>query len=167
MQWRIQGGGGAGGPPPPLLGHDVGFLTLGPKLDPRLDPPPLFACRPKAKMDPSGGSRVCVWQGWSPRRPLWMTSHGQCPRGGGACECPRVGVFFNFSEGGWRHADNVQGGGGCLWKILYPRLDPPPPFKNPGSAPVSSVMSDVTAMPVLVIGLLTIPPWLRDPRPIW
>ena len=29
-----------------------------------------------------------------------MTSHGQCPRGGGACECPRVGVFFNFSEGG-------------------------------------------------------------------
>ena len=21
-------------------------------------------------------------------------------RGGGACECPRVGVFFNFSEGG-------------------------------------------------------------------
>ena len=41
-------GGGAGGPdPPPLLGHDVlyfvGFLTLGPKLD----PPPLFACRPK------------------------------------------------------------------------------------------------------------------------
>ena len=33
---------------------------------------------------------------------------------GGACECPRVGVFSNFSEGGWRHADNVQGGGGCF-----------------------------------------------------
>ena len=31
----------------------------------------------------------------------------------GACECARVGVFFNFSEGGWRHADNDQGG--CLW----------------------------------------------------
>ena len=31
---------------------------------------------------------------------MWMTSHGQCPRGGGACECPRVGVFFNLSEGG-------------------------------------------------------------------
>ena len=30
---------------------------------------------------------------------IWMTSHGQCPRGG-ACECPRVGVFFNLSEGG-------------------------------------------------------------------
>ena len=24
-----------------------------------------------------------------------MTSHGQCARGGGACECPRVGVVFN------------------------------------------------------------------------
>ena len=51
-QWRIQGGGGVQGVrTPPLLGHDVGFLTLGP-----LDPPPF-------------------------------------------CECPRVGVFFNFSEG--------------------------------------------------------------------
>ena len=49
-------GGGSRGSGPPLLGHDVaivGFLTLGPKLD-----PPFFACRPK--MDPSGGSRVCV-----------------------------------------------------------------------------------------------------------
>ena len=27
-----------------------------------------------------------------------MTSRGQCLRGG-ACECPRVGVFFNFPEG--------------------------------------------------------------------
>ena len=31
---------------------------------------------------------------------MWMmTSHRQCPRGG-ACECPRVGVFFKFWEGG-------------------------------------------------------------------
>ena len=31
----------------------------------------------------------------------WMTSRGQCPRGGGGvCERPRVGVFFKFSEGG-------------------------------------------------------------------
>ena len=35
--------GGAGCPdPPPFLGHDVGFLTLGPKLDPLLDPPPFL-----------------------------------------------------------------------------------------------------------------------------
>ena len=38
-QWRIQGGGGSRGSGPPLLCHDVGFLTLGPKLDPRLAPP--------------------------------------------------------------------------------------------------------------------------------
>ena len=36
------GGGGSMGSGPPLLGHDVGFLTLGPKLDPLLDPPPFF-----------------------------------------------------------------------------------------------------------------------------
>ena len=46
------GGGVQGVRTPPPLGHDVGFLTLGPKLDPPF------------------------------------------------CECPRVGVFFNFSEGG-------------------------------------------------------------------
>ena len=34
-----RGGGGGWGSGPPLLGHDVGFLTLGPKLD-----PPFFAC---------------------------------------------------------------------------------------------------------------------------
>ena len=51
-----------------------------------------------------------------------MTSRRQCPRGGGgACECPRVGVFFNFPEGEWRHADNVQGGG-CACEI--------PPFRK-------------------------------------
>ena len=53
-----------------------------------------------------------------------MTSCGQCPRGG-ACECPRVGVFFNFPEGE-----------SPLQEILYPRLlsvynfgqsTPPPP----------------------------------------
>ena len=47
------GGGGSRGSGPPLLGHDVGFLTLGPKLGPLLDPPPFFfACRPRPKMDP-------------------------------------------------------------------------------------------------------------------
>ena len=66
---------------------------------------------------------------------------------GGAWECPRVGVFFNFSEGGWRHAANVQGsifrraddvtrtmskGGGCLWMS-----SPPPLSGNPVSAPAS------------------------------
>ena len=52
----------------------------------------------------------CAWQGPITR--------------GGACECPRVGVLFNFSEGGWRHAGNVQGGW-CLWMS-----SPPPPFQE-------------------------------------
>ena len=82
---------------------------------------------------------------------MWMTSHGQCPRGGGACECPRGGCFPIFrraddvtrtmSKGGgvpvnvqewgrfsnwWRDADNVQGGGGCL--VFHPsKFRPPPP----------------------------------------
>ena len=59
-----------------------------------------------------------------------MTSRGQCPRGGGACECPRVGVFVIF----WRADDATRtmskgGGGACecldpppLQEILYPRL---------------------------------------------
>ena len=65
------------------MGHDVGFLTLGPKLD-----PPFFACRPK--MDPSGGSRVCVCDRGDHPPPLgmWMTSRGQCPRGGGCLSAP-------------------------------------------------------------------------------
>ena len=42
---------------------------------------------------------------------MWMTSHGQCPRGG-ACECPRGGCFPIF-----RRADDVtrtmSKGGAC------------------------------------------------------
>ena len=53
------------------------------------------------KKDPSGGCRVCVCDRGDhlpPHLGMWMTSHGQCPRGGGACECPRVGVggVFQF-----------------------------------------------------------------------
>ena len=103
------GGGGPGGPDPPLLGHDVGFLTLGPKLDP-----------PLLWMSKSGGVFQFFWGR--------MTSRGQCPRGGCACECPRVGVFFKFSEVGWRHMDNVQGGGVL---VKNPVSAPgPPPFQK-------------------------------------
>ena len=73
---------------------------------------------------------------------MWMTSHGQCPRGGAVFQffggqmtsrgqCPR-GVPVNVQEWGrfsnwWRHADNVQGGGGCAWCSIHPSSDPPPP----------------------------------------
>ena len=46
---------------------------------------------------------------------------------GGCLWMSKRGVFFNFSEGGWRHADNVQGGGGCAWCSTHPSSDPPPP----------------------------------------
>ena len=50
-----------------------------------------------------GGVLVLVnaqeWGCFSIFRRADDVTRGQCPRGG-ACECPRVGVFFNFSEGG-------------------------------------------------------------------
>ena len=88
-------GGCPGGPgPPPLLGHDVGFLTLGPKLD-----PPLFCLLVDLRWTPVADPGCDRGDHPAPLG-MWMTSHGQCPRGGCACECPRVGVFFKFSEGG-------------------------------------------------------------------
>ena len=59
-----------------------------------------------------------------------MTSRGQCPRGGVLVNVQEW-VFFNFPEGEWRHADNVQGGGGAC-EI--------PPSGNPVSAPVICVI---------------------------
>ena len=53
------GSRGQGVRTPPLLGQDVGFLTLCPKLDPLLDPPPflLVDLRWTPVADPG---RVCV-----------------------------------------------------------------------------------------------------------
>ena len=45
-------GGVAQGVRTPLFGHDISFLTLGPKLDPLLDPPFFFAWRPKMAPPP-------------------------------------------------------------------------------------------------------------------
>ena len=114
--------GGSRGSGPPLLGHDVGFLTLGPKLDPLLDPP-LFACRPKMDLVADPG---CVCDRGDHPHPLGMrmTSHGQCPWGGVLVNVQEWGCFSIFLR-----ADDVMrtmSKGGCLWKILYPRLDPPP-----------------------------------------
>ena len=80
---------------------------------------------------------------------MWMTSHGQCPRG----------VLVNVQEWGcfsiFRRADDVtrtMSKGGCLWmsspppplqEILYPRLDrdTPPPKLYPISPTASDVAS--------------------------
>ena len=55
-------------------------------------PPPLIC------PDTENLWKVCVTD-HPPPLGMWMTSHGHCPRGG-ASECPRVEVFFNFSKGG-------------------------------------------------------------------
>ena len=52
---------------------------------------------------------------------MWMTSHGQCPRGG-ACECPRVGAFFKLMTS----RGQCPRGGGCAWCSTHPSSDPPP-----------------------------------------
>ena len=130
VQWRIQGGGGSRGSGPPLLGHDVGFLTLGPKLDPLLDPPFFLVDLRWAPVADPGC--VCVTGVITPP-PLECGWRHRAMSKGGCLWMSKSGGVFKFSEGGWRHADNVQGGGGCLWKILYPRLDPPPFQKSWGA----------------------------------
>ena len=61
----------------------------------------------------------------SPPFGMWMTSHGQCPRGGGCLGMSKSGCVFQFFGGRMTsrvdHADNVQGGGGAS-------PPPPPPF---------------------------------------
>ena len=133
IQWRIQGGGGDRWSPPPLELVPI-LKTYCKVFVTGTDRPPPLEC------------------GWP--------HIGNVQGGGGACECPRVGVFLNFSEGGWRHADNVEGGlvlvnvqgggvfqfsggrmtsrrqcprGGGLWNVS------PPPSGNPVSAPVICV----------------------------
>ena len=53
---------------------------------------------------------------------MWMTSRGQCPRGGGACECPRVGAFFKLMTS---RGQCPRGGGVRL--VFHPSKFRPPP----------------------------------------
>ena len=123
------GGGVQGVRTPPLLSHDVGFLTLGPKLD----PPPFFACRPK--MDPSGGSRVCVSDRGDHPAPPWNVDDVTFQGGGGH----RGGVLVNVQGWGcfsnFLRADDVtrtmSKGDACEKSCIRAWT----PFKNPGSAP--------------------------------
>ena len=51
---------------------------------------------------------------------MWMTSHGQCPRGG-ACECPRGGAFFKLMTSRGQCPRGVR-----AWCSTHPSSDPPP-----------------------------------------
>ena len=54
-----------------------------------------------------------------------MTSHGQCPpRGGGACECPRVGAFFKLMTA---RGQCPRGGGVRLHGVPPIQVQTPPP----------------------------------------
>ena len=71
---------------------------------------------------------------------MWMTSHGQCPRGGGACECPRVGAFFKLMTS---HGQCPRGGGvlvnvqewGAFFKLMTSRGQCPRGGGAPGVPP--------------------------------
>ena len=133
FQWRIQGGGDRDDHPPPL--ELVPILKTYAKCawpGPITPRPPWNVADVTRAMSKGGGC-------------LWMSKSGgvfQFFEGGwrhadnvqgwvGACECPRVGVFFNFPEGGWRHADNVQGGCVCLWMSSPPPLCSTHPSSDP------------------------------------
>ena len=119
-------GGGVQGVRTPLLGHDVGFLTLGPKLD-----PPLFLLVDPRWTPVADPGCVCggVFQF------LWgrMTSRRQCPRGGCLWMSKSGGVFQIF-WGRMTSRGQCAGRGACekscirawtpppLSKILDPRL---------------------------------------------
>ena len=128
------GGGVQGSGPPPLLGHDVGFLTLGPKLDPLLDP--TFFCRPT--MDPSGASRG-GGDHPPPTRPPWNVDDVTRAMSKGGVHVQDWGCFSIFLR-----ADDVtrtmSKGGACEclhapFRKSCIRAWTPPPFRNPGSAP--------------------------------
>ena len=111
LQARSQGGGGGSGgsyDPPPPVAHPKDFVPPFSNFVPPFSnfvPPfsnfvPPFSnfVPPFSNFVPPFSNFVPPFSNFVP--PLeyvdWMTSHGQCPRGGGACECPREwGRFSN------------------------------------------------------------------------
>ena len=100
VQARSQGGGGGGGsggggrttpqlPIPKILFHPLAILFH----------PLAILVHPLA----------ILFHPWN----MWMTSHGQCPRGGGACECPREGGVFQFFGGRMTSRGQCPRGGAC------------------------------------------------------
>ena len=142
----IRGGGGVQGVrTPPPFGPQCRLFNIGP----RVKAPP-WTCP-----DTESLCKVCVTgtDHTPPPLGMWMTSHGQCPRGGG--------VLVNVQEWGcfsiFRRADDVtrtMSKGVCvLVNVFTPPPfrkscirawdgPPPPPFKNPGSAPADEQVYD-------------------------
>ena len=98
MQARSQGGsGGSYDPPPQLPIPKILFHPLAILFHPLaiLFHPSAILFHPLAILfHPSAilfHPLAILFHPWN----MWMTSRGQCPRGG-ACECPRVGAFFKL-----------------------------------------------------------------------
>ena len=110
------GGGVQGVRTPPLLGHNVGFLTLGPKVG----PPPFV--------------NVQEWGCFSIFLMADDVTQTMSKGEGVLVNVQEWGCFSNFLR-----SDDVtrtmSKGGGVLVKNPVSAPGPPPPFKNPGSAP--------------------------------
>ena len=132
-QARSQGGGGSGGsydppqlPIPKILFHPLAILfhplAILFHLSAILFHPLAILFHPSAILSHPLAilfhPLAILFHPWN----MWMTSHGQCPRGGVLVNVQEWGRFSNW----WRHADNVQGGG-CAWCSTHPSSDPPPP----------------------------------------
>ena len=83
----------------------------------------------------------------SPPLGMLMTSHGQCPRGGGACECQSGGVC-QFFVGWMTSRRQCPRGGACECSFT------PPPSGNPVSAP--DTYGSNTPLPLLGVTDVTL-----------
>ena len=125
-QARSRGGGGVGGG-----GGSVGSD----------DPPPQLPI-PKILFHPLAilfHPLAILFHPWN----MWMSSHGQCPRGG-ACECPRVGAFFKLMTS---RGQCPRGGG--LRLVFHPSKFRPPPTWLAGYGPDNrSIIVSTTFIPL-------------------
>ena len=151
MQARSQGGGGGSGgsydppqlPIPKILFHPLAILfhplAILFHLSAILFHPLAILFHPSA----------ILFHPWN----MWMTSHGQCPRGG-ACECPRVGAFFKLMTS----RGQCPRGGGCAWCPTHRSSDPPPTWLagyGPGVLDSLQLQSKWTELRIANVALAT------------
>ena len=120
-QARSQGGGGVGGVVrPPPVAHPKDFVPPFSNFVPPFSnfvPPFSNFVPPFSNFVPPSAILFHPWT-WN----MWMTSHGQCPRGG-ACECPRVGAFFKLMTS---RGQCPRGGGAPGVPPIQVQTPPPP-----------------------------------------
>ena len=145
MQARSQGGGGRGGRTTPPVAHPKDFVPPFSNFVPPFSnfvPPFSNFVPPFSNFVPPFSKSLfhplaILFHPWN----MWMTSHGQCPRGGGVLvNVQEWGRFSNW----WRHTGNVQGGGGAcecprvgaFFKLMTSRGQCPRGGGAPGVPPI-------------------------------